>query len=69
MVPCDTVGVVTVDDEQDSMKSAGSGIQLPLLSHVTLRMFLFDSMVFMLDKYPFPQVNIKIKLPSIELYM
>ena len=28
MVPC---SVVTVDGEQDSMKSAGSGIQLPLL--------------------------------------
>jgi hypothetical protein len=33
IVPCDTVAVVTIkfNGEQDSMKLAGSGIQLPLL--------------------------------------
>jgi hypothetical protein len=30
LIPCDTVAVI-INDEQDLMKSAGSGIQLPLL--------------------------------------
>ena len=47
------------------MKSAGLGIQLPLLSHVTLRVV---SVVFMLKfNISFSQVSVKIEPSRVEL--
>ena len=57
-------GGTVVDDEQDLMKSAGSGIQLPLLWHVTWK--ICSSVVFMLN-ISFSQINIKTELSRVEL--
>ena len=52
MVPCDIV--IVASGEQDWIKPAGSGIQLPLLSHVTLSVTS-------------SQVNIKTKPSTVEI--
>ena len=54
-------GGTVVNDEQDLMNSAGSGIQLPLLWHVTLR--ICSSVVLI----SFSQVNIKTEASRVEV--
>ena len=55
-------GGTVVNDEQ--VKSAGSGIQLPLLRHVTWRIC---SLVVLMSDISFSQVNIKTEPSRVEV--